>query len=174
MGHVQDLWYKTVTDPNTGRPIRVKTRLHGSGKRYRVRYLDPDRRERSKSFPDRCKKQADNFLSEIENDKRTGNYINPRAGQIPFETYAETWLASQTFDESTRETVSIRLRKHAYPLLGDRALVTLTPTQIRSWDRELQQRGLAPNHRRVVFGQVQAGPERGRRRRATPKKPLQR
>ncbi|MDQ4104279.1 MAG: site-specific integrase, partial [Actinomycetota bacterium] len=118
MGHVQDLWFKTAIDPDTGRPARVKTRLHGKGKRYRVRYIDPQGRERSACFPDRQKKQAEDFLGEIESDKRKGSYLDPKAGEVSFKNYAESWLASQTFDESTREVVDVRLRKHVYPRLG--------------------------------------------------------
>lgn len=156
MGHVQDLWFKTADDPGTGRSARVKTRLHGTGKRYRVRYFDPDGRERSKSFPDRHKKQADHFLAGIEHDKRNGNYCDPTAGQAHFEPYARAWLASQTFDEATRESVGIRLRKRVYPALGSRPLVTITPAHIRTWDRGLQEQGLAASYRSVIFAHVQA------------------
>lgn len=156
MGHVQDLWFKTTADEDAGLPVRVRTRLHGRGKRYRVRYLDPHGRERSKSFPDRRRRDADSFLTEVENDKRTGNYIGPKAGQVTFENYARTWLASQTFDESSREAVSSRLRKQVYPALGHRPLAAITPTHIRSWDRELQQQGLASSYRHVIFVHVQA------------------
>ncbi|MGH3897969.1 MAG: tyrosine-type recombinase/integrase [Pseudonocardiaceae bacterium] len=156
MGHVQDLWYKPAPDPATGRMIRVKTRLHGTGRRYRVRYTDPDGREHSKSFPDRCKKDADGFLSDIESAKRSGDYLDPKAGRISFESYAEAWLASQTFDESSRENVAIRLRKHTYPRLGQLPLASITPTQIRTWDRELQERGLAARYRQGIFTYVEA------------------
>lgn len=156
MGHVQDLWFKVVPGVGTGRARRVKTRLHGKGKRYRVRYLDPDGRERSKSFADRCKKDAEGFLSEVENAKRTGGYLDPEAGRTVFKLYAEAWLASQTFEESSRESVAIRLRKHTYPRLGNLPLAAITPTHIRTWDRELQQHGLAPRYRLGIFTYVEA------------------
>lgn len=156
MGHVQDLWFKTVAEAGTGRQARVKTRLYGKGKRYRVRYIDPEGVERSKSFPDRQKKQADDFLVEIESDKRRGTYLDPRAGELAFQSYADAWLASQTFDESTRETVGFRLRKHVYPRLGLQSLASITPAHIRSWDRELQQLGLAPSYRQGIFIHIAA------------------
>jgi hypothetical protein len=62
MGHIQDRWYATVKGPAGGKAIRVKTALFGKGLRYKVRYLDPDRSEKSKMYPDRCKKQAEDFL----------------------------------------------------------------------------------------------------------------
>jgi hypothetical protein len=40
-------------------------------------------------------------------------------------TYADQWLAAQTFDPSTREAVELRLRLHVYPVLGDYELRAL-------------------------------------------------
>src|SRR5688572_7905945 len=57
MGHVQDRWYKKVVDATTGKVRRERTPLFGKGDRYKVRYVDHSGRERSKSFPDRQKKQ---------------------------------------------------------------------------------------------------------------------
>jgi hypothetical protein len=65
MGHVQDRWYKTVKGSDTGKVFRVKTELYGKGMRYKVRYLDPDGKEVSRSFPDRAKRQADEFLHKV-------------------------------------------------------------------------------------------------------------
>ena len=155
MGHVQDTWYRTVVDATTGKRIREKTKLHGKGQRYRVRYLDPDGVERSKSFPDRQKKAADDFLLSTENDKRRGTYINPNAGTQSFRSYAEAWLESRTFEESTREVVAIRLKKNVFPYLGGYTLAALSPSHVRTWDREMQKRGLAPSYRQVMFVHVQ-------------------
>ena len=156
MGHVQDTWYRTVVDAATGKRIREKTGLHGKGQRYRVRYLDPEGVERSKSFPDRQKKMADDFLVSTENDKRRGSYIDPNAGALSFRAYAESWLESQTFGESTRDTVAVRLKKNILPHLGGYTLAALSPSHIRTWDREMQKRGLAPSYRQVMFIHVQA------------------
>jgi integrase len=156
MGHVQDLWFKTAADPGTGRPERVKTHLHGKGQRYRVRYIDPDGRERSRSFPDRQKRQAEDFLGEIESDKRRGSYLDPRAGEVTLQSYAEPWLASQTFDESTREAAGRGLRRHVYPRIGNRPLASITPTHIRCWTRDLQQLGLSAGYRQTIFIYLQA------------------
>jgi hypothetical protein len=148
MGHVQDTWYRTVVDAATGKQIREKTGLHGKGQRYRVRYLDPDGVERSKSFPDRQKKAADDFLVSTENDKRRGTYINPNAGTLSFRAYAEAWLESQTFEESSREVIAVRLRKNVFPHLGGYTLAALSPTHIRTWDREMQSVAWLPATRR--------------------------
>ena len=74
MAHIQDRWYRPKKDPKTrllvlnarGKPVMERTELHGLGLRYKVRYIDPDGEERSRSFPDKQKKQAEDFLIEIE------------------------------------------------------------------------------------------------------------
>jgi hypothetical protein len=84
-------------------------------RRYRVRWWGPDNKQRSKTF--RRKVDADRFAR--------------------FETYAEQWLAAQTFDELTRQAVELRLRIHAYPLLGKRFLNDVQPSTIQGWLRSL-------------------------------------
>jgi integrase len=154
MGHVQDRWWKDVGKNDRGKPIREKTELHGTGMRYRVRYLDPNGRERSQSFPDRQKSAAEAFLHEVETDKNKGSYLDPTAGRITFRRFAETWLAAQTFAESTRESVEGRLVRHVYPHFGDTELRSIGPAVIQAWGRRLQQQGLAETYRRTLFANV--------------------
>jgi hypothetical protein len=74
MGHVEDRWYKTVREPGGGTQ-RVKSAGYGKGLRYRVRYITPDGRERSESFPDRAKRDAEAFLVSVESDKLRASYV---------------------------------------------------------------------------------------------------
>jgi integrase len=150
MAHIEDRWYR-VHDGD-----RVPTPLCGRGLRYRVRYTDPDGRERSKSFPDRDKRAAEAFLVTVEADKLRGSYIDPKAGRISLRRYASEWLAAQTFDESTREATESRLRVHVYPYFGDRGLASIRPSHVQAWDRALQQQGLAPTYRRLLFANLSA------------------
>ena len=150
MAHIEDRWYRMQEG------IRVPTPLYGRGLRYRVRYTDPDGRERSKSFPDRDKRAAEAFLVTVEADKLRGSYIDPQAGRISLRRYATDWLAAQTFDESTREATESRLRVHVYPYLGDRQLSAIRPSHVQAWDRALQQQNVAPTYRRVLFANLSA------------------
>ncbi|BCJ74511.1 hypothetical protein CS0771_40550 [Catellatospora sp. IY07-71] len=152
MAHIEDRWYKTVVGDD-GKKKRVKTGLHGKGLRYRVRYVAPDGRERSQSFPDREKKQAEDFLIKIENDKRAQTYVDPHAGRISFRQYAEQWLATVAVDESTRENYGSRLRNHILPFFGTRSLASIKPEMVRHWDRAS---GLAVATRAVNFAILQA------------------
>jgi integrase len=151
-GHVEDRWYKSIGD-ESGKTVRVKTPLHGKGLRYRVRYYDADGRERSKSFPDRHKKAADDFLTEVEARTLPGTFSDPAAGRIPFPQYGAEWLDRQTFDETSRETIERRLRNHIFPNLTDE-LADIRPKHIRDLDRKMQLAGLAEISRRNALGNV--------------------
>lgn len=156
MGHIQDRWYRKVFDPDSKRLVRVKTSLYGKGMRYKVRYLAPDGTEKSKMYPDKCKGDAEDFLSEVESKIRGGNYVDPDAGKVTFKSYALKWLEAQTFDESTREITGTRLNSMIFPYLGDRNIGDLRPTDVRGWTRWMQQRKAASSYQAVCFAHVSA------------------
>lgn len=151
MGHVQDRWYSSRPDPRTGKPQRVKTALHGSGLRYKVRYIDTDGTERSKMFPDRCKREADNFLVEVEAAKREGRFLDPRAGKLAFKVQAENWLKGQSTDAATRAAIRSRLDSRIYPYFESRRLASITPSTIRDWLGVLDAANYSQNYRTVLF-----------------------
>jgi len=164
MGHVQDRWYRPARDKEAGKPILnargkpvlEKTELHGKGMRYKVRYLDPDGNEKSRSYPDRCRKQAEDFLRDVESDLRQGSYINPDAGRITFKSYAEKWLDGQTFDETTREITERRMNSQVFPYFEQKVLSDIRPTDIRGWIRWMQQAKKASSYQSVCFAHVSA------------------
>jgi integrase len=130
---------------------RERTNAKGETVRsYRVRWRGPDGKERSKSF--KRKGEADRFAATVSADLVRGQYVDPGAGKILFETYAEQWLAAQTFEEGTYVAVELRLRLHAYPVLGKRYLNEVQPSTIQGWLRTLSE--LAPTYRQVIFANV--------------------
>lgn len=154
MAHVEDRWFQVVKHPD-GSTERVKTSRHGLGHRYRVRYIAPDGRERSRSFPDRAKRDAEAFLVSVEADKLRGSYIDPAAGRVTFADYAETWMRTRTFDASSREAVEYKVRKHLLPFFGSRQLATIRPAHIREWDSQLAP-VLAQGTRAVIFAHLRS------------------
>jgi integrase len=152
VGHIEDRWYRTIKRKD-GSKEKAKTARYGKGLRYRVRYIAPDGRERSESFPDRAKREAEAFLVSVESDKLRASYVDPAAGRITFRDYAETWLRTRGFDESTRESTELRVRKHLYPFFGNRQLAAIKPGDIREWDSGLVGK-LAPATRSVVFAHL--------------------
>ncbi|MEW2316972.1 tyrosine-type recombinase/integrase [Streptomyces bauhiniae] len=154
-GHIQDRWYKTETASH-GRTIKVKTDRYGTGLRYRARYVAPDGSERSKSFPDKQKRLAEAWLTQIAADMSRGQYLDPSAGKVTFGEFATQWLASQTTDPSTIVNMELRFRLHVLPYIGSRPLSAFQPGHIRAWARALADSGMAASYQRTIFANVSA------------------
>ncbi|WP_405934680.1 site-specific integrase [Streptomyces longwoodensis] len=154
-GHIQDRWYKAESQAN-GKSVRVKTNRFGTGMRYRARYIGPDGTEKSKSFPDRQKRLAEQWLARIEADMSRGQYIDPKSSRTTFQQYAERWVTTHTGEINSREAAERRLRLHAYPHLGSRPLGSFKPEHIRAWIAALEATVPAESHRRIIVGTVSA------------------
>lgn len=158
MASIEDRWFFDKPGPDGE---RLKKQRHGTGRRWKVHYIDPDGRQRSQSF-DR-KIDADNFRKTAEADILRGVFIDPDLGKITLRKYAtETWLPAQTFGPSTRETVERQVRLHILPDIGDAkglgsyrlAELARSPSVIQAWLRGLQtkaERPLSPSHIRLVL-----------------------
>ncbi|SHI19807.1 tyrosine-type recombinase/integrase [Streptomyces sp. 3214.6] len=154
-GHIQDRWFKTVAGPN-GHPVKTQTDRHGTGLRYRARYVGPDGTEKSKSFRDKELRLAKQWLAQVEADMTRGQYIDPRASRITFRQYAERWVRTHTGEINSREAAERRLRLHAYPHIGSRPLGSFKPEHIRAWIADLEATVPAESHRRIIVGTVSA------------------
>jgi integrase len=131
----------------------IQKRVRNGKTTYRVQYRDPGGAMRGPVF-DR-KVDAQRFKTENEHAKLHNAWTDPRAGKATLRTYGDAHLAAQTFDETTREAVALRLRLHVYPQLGGYQLGALRPSVVQAWARGLQQQ-LAPSYVRVVFANLSA------------------
>ncbi|MFZ4177824.1 tyrosine-type recombinase/integrase [Streptomyces griseoincarnatus] len=155
-GHIQDRWYKTETGPD-GKSVRIKTDRYGAGMRYRARYIGPDGTEKSKSFPDRQKRLAEQWLTDIASDMSRGRYIDPRAARITFKSYAEKWLKTHGIDPASQVVVEQRLRLHAFRLIGSRPLDSFRPEHIRALVSALENDpAVSGGYARNIYGDVRA------------------
>src|SRR5258707_2583710 len=105
MANVEDRWHR---QGRNGRQER--TARYGSGRRWRVRYLDPDGRERNRSF-DR-KPDADRFKVQAEADVLRGTYLDPAPGRVSLRRYADGWAKSWHADSTRGEKVRSHLGNH--------------------------------------------------------------
>ncbi|GAB7005784.1 site-specific integrase [Nocardioides sp. AN3] len=154
---VTDLWEHV--DRKTGE--RVRTARYGVGNRYRARYRDTSGREHSKTFPDKAKRAARDWLAEVTASVVTGQYVDPKAGSITFQAYAEQWRAAQVHRPSSADHVKTMLHRHVYPRLGSMPLSTIAPTEIQALvkylatgDPKAKRQPLAPSTIGVVHGIV--------------------
>lgn len=138
---VEDRWHTSTGEQSS----RYKV-----GLRWRARYVDEDGREHAKSYA--RKTDAQRWLDEVTASVVTGQYVDPKAGQITFRDYAERWREMQVQRPSSRAHVETMLRRHAYPTLGDRHLSSILPSDVQAWVKGLD--GLAPATVGVVHGIV--------------------
>ena len=154
-GHIQDRWYKTEPGPD-GKPVKVKTDRHGTGMRYRARYVGPDGTEKSKSFPDRQRRLAEQWLRQIAVDMSAGTYVDPKVARTTFRQFGERWLSAQTTDPTTQVAVETRLRLHVFPRIGSRPLDSFKPSHIQELVRALEESPIEGGYARVIYANVRA------------------
>lgn len=170
MASVEDRWWRPVKGPDgkpvldeDDKPVMEKTERHGTGLRWLARWREPDKRERKKSF--RKKTDAEAHINLVEADKLRGTYIDQRAGEVLFGTYArDEWLANLTLDPLTVQNVQDRLRRYVepFPLWRVQMKAASKPGPIQNWLKSLASvktaKGdpLAESTKAVVFSHVSA------------------
>jgi len=99
--------------------------------KWRARWREhPGAPERSANF--RIKTEAQAFLAKTLAELHEGKWIDPNAGQVTFRVWAEEWRARQQHRPSTATTVEGHLRNHVYPVIGERPLLSIKPSQIEA------------------------------------------
>jgi integrase len=110
----------------------VTKRKSRDGVRYDVRYRTPAGTVRTKTL--RTRRDAERFANTVEADLLRGLWVDPRAGRMTVEEYADEWLAHKTnLRPRTRELYAHELRAHIYPKLGAIELAKLSPKTVREW-----------------------------------------
>lgn len=127
---------------------------YGKGKRWRVRYLDPDDRERNRSFEKKV--DAERFKIQVEADVLRGTYVDPDAGKITFRKLAEDVIESRTLDPSTRKVMHTRLTNHVYPVIGSKEIGRLSkrPSMVQAVVKKMESNGLAPSYIGTIMTHV--------------------
>ena len=106
--------------------------------RYQARYRDKSGIRHARTFPTRG--DASRHLAAARVDLERGTWIDPTAGAITFEVFAEQWLQGRRVKgrplaPRTRERYESLLRVHVLPSLGRLQLRHLRPNDIRRWYR---------------------------------------
>ncbi len=137
--------------PTTRRRHFGSVRKLPSG-RYQVRYWHAGT---SRSAPQTFKTRTDAlaWLSTVEADLLRGSWVDPDAGRISFEDYANAWLEHQQhLRPRTIELYRYLLDRHLLPAFGNYALVDIAPSEVAGWHRQLfaQLPGTAPKAYRFM------------------------
>lgn len=116
--------------------------------RWRARYRDAGGREHARHFERKVDGQR--WLDETTAAVVTGQYVDPRAGRVTFETYARAWQTAQIHRTNTASAVDSALRVHAFPAFGTRPIASVRPSEIQTFVAGLSQT-LAPSTVRVTY-----------------------
>ncbi|MBS2962089.1 site-specific integrase [Actinocrinis puniceicyclus] len=111
--------------------------------RYQVRYLGPDGVDRPTPETFRTKTEAEKWLVDKEAEINRDDWINPDAGAVSLEQFAEEWLRDHPkMRASTRARSVGLLRLHIVPYLGGKPIGEIKPADIRRWYKQINDGGL--------------------------------
>lgn len=123
---------------------------------YRVRYRTPDNRQTDKrGF--RTKRDAEDFLIEVEGRKRRGEYVSEAAGKIGVGELGAAWLDRQQghLKPNSWRAISSRWQVHVEPRWRNTPVSRVAYSDVQAWISELSRtRGakLVRSAHSVLFG----------------------
>lgn len=122
-----------VRDPSKARvPVEYRKNTYGVGRRWMVVWYPPDGGRRRRRFD--SKADAEAFMAGLEDDIRSGRYVDPRdgdrlIGRVGEEAFAQlNHVKDATWNRYRRDWDT-----HVAPYWGNRRLSALTPTAIGAW-----------------------------------------
>ena len=120
---------------------------------WRARYRDDAGREHARHFARKVDGQR--WLDETTASIVTGVYVDPKAGSATVGEYAVQWQAAQVWRRATAKRVGTDLRVHILPVLGDRAVSAVRPSDIQGLVKGLSAT-LAPSSVKVTYSTVRS------------------
>jgi hypothetical protein len=107
-----------------------------AGRRYRVRYRTPDRRQTDKrGFT--TKRDAELFLASVEVSIARGDFVAANLAQVALGEWAATWLSAQVqLKPSTAQGYATIVNGKIIPKWGSVPLGSLTHSGIQAWISE--------------------------------------
>jgi len=122
--------------------VRTLPKTQDGSRRYQVRYVGPDGRERAKTFG--RKADADRFAASVETDKARGEWIDPRLGKTTVADWAEGWLGRLAHVQpKTKVGYQSLLKTCVLPTFGSTPLARVEQPAVAAWVAELRVRGLS-------------------------------
>lgn len=109
----------------------------GAGRRYSVRYRDPDNRQREQRGFTR-KKDAELWLAKTEISKASGAFIDEHASRVTIGDLGPAWLAGKSvLKPSSYAPLEIAWRVYVHPRWGAVAVSKVRHSDVQNWLVEL-------------------------------------
>ena len=113
----------------------IKKRENGV---YRARYRDPDGKEHARHF--KRKIDAQQWIKEVDASVLTGQYVDPKAGEITLAAYFKKWEARQVWAPATRRTAQNALKRCGFK---DLSIKAIKKSHVESFVKAMHDEGLA-------------------------------
>jgi integrase len=114
----------------------IKQRPDG---RWRARYRDESGKEHARHFGRKVDAQC--WLDQVTTAVVTGQYVDPRAGNVTFSRFYKSWTARQVWAPGTRRAMDLAAGSVTF---GDVPLGKVRRSHVESWVKTMSSRGLAP------------------------------
>lgn len=124
---------------------------HGTGNRWRARWVDQNGAERAKGFA--RKVDAQRFLDTVTTSQVTGTYVDPKRGAVTFASFYGEWSARQVWVPGTLRAMNLAANGVTF---ADVAMVEVRPSHVETWVKSMQDRGLAPGTIKTRFNNVRS------------------
>jgi integrase len=108
-----------------------------SGRRYRVRYRDPEHAQRLRAgFP--TKHAAEEFLASITVSKSRGEYVDPAEAKVMLGSLAAEWLENQShLKPSSARPLEIAWRRRVAPRWSKVRISDVRYSNVQAWVTQL-------------------------------------
>src|SRR5450759_1654951 len=122
----------------------IQRTAHDGKTRYTAMFRDPYVRTRSAgTFA--TSRGAGRAADRQDDTVSDGTWIDPTAGRITFQEYAEEiWLPSRHLEVTSRAGYQSYLRNHFVPYFGHMRLARIMPSTVQVWVTQAVDRGLSP------------------------------
>lgn len=117
---------------------------------WRARYRDAAGKEHAKHFP--LKRDAQRWLDEVTASVVTGQYVDPRAGEVSWADWTSSWVRLQSWAEGTVQAAQTALQSVPWQ---DQPIGRVTELHVQAWVTGEQRRKLAPSTIRTRLNYVQ-------------------
>lgn len=118
--------------------------------RWRARYRDDTGKEHARHFT--RKVDAQRWLDEVTTSVVTGQYVDPGAGRITFETYFRQWSKRQVWTTNTHRAMSLAVRSTTFAALQLREIKT---SHVEAWVKSMSAQ-LEPSTIKTRFTNVRS------------------
>lgn len=119
--------------------------------KWRARYRDEAGKEHARHFARKI--DAQRWLDEVTAAVVTGQYVDPKAGRVTFESFYVTWAPRQVWVPGTVRAMDLAAKSVTF---GDLPLNRVRRSHVETWVKAMEVKGLEPSTIRTRYINVRS------------------